>query len=272
MDGAWGSPAGSSWGCSGSRLSVWWCGRSWRCCRAPARAGTAGRIRRRRSWTGGSPSARSTPSSIGGRVRNSPATARGSGEYGDPPAVRTSRGRGTGAGRAADGGAMMGGGYVLPGNGRRVDSLAAARHRAQLFADELGLRAGEVMQFANGFYAELRTADGRGATEVLVDPAGGGVAIEYGPAMMWNTSYGMHAGAAPAAAQISAADAARLAGQWLREQRRGLSVGEAEEFPGYFTLHTMRDGKITGMMSVNAYTGAVWYHTWHGRYIAMSEQ
>src|SRR6266511_3485490 len=233
MDGAWGSPAGSSWGCSGSRLSVWWCGRSWRCCRAPARAGTAGRIRRRRSWTGGSPSARSTPSSIGGRVRNSPATARGSGEYGDPPAVRTSRGRGTGAGRAADGRDMGGdarcGGPVLP-------------------------------------------HDGRGATEVLVDPAGGGVAIEYGPAMMWNTSYGMHAGAAPAAAQISAADAARLAGQWLREQRRGLSVGEAEEFPGYFTLHTMRDGKITGMMSVNAYTGAVWYHTWHGRYIAMSEQ
>jgi hypothetical protein len=128
------------------------------------------------------------------------------------------------------------------------------------------------MQFSNGFYAELRTADGRGATEVLVDPAGGGVAIEYGPAMMWNTSYGMHAGAAPVATQITADDATRLAGQWLREQRRGLSVGDAEEFPGYFTLHTLRDGKITGMMSVNAYTGAVWYHTWHGRYIAMSEQ
>src|SRR6266498_2900873 len=234
MDGAWGSPAGSSWGCSGSWSSVWWCGRSSRCCRVPARAGRAGRRRRRRSWTGGSPWARSTSSSSGG--------------------------------------GMMGGGYVLPGNGRRVDSLAAARQRAQLFADDLGLRAGEVMQFSNGFYAELRTADGRGASEVLVDPAGGGVAIEYGPAMMWNTSYGMHAGAAPAAAQISAADAARLAGQWLREQRRGLSVGEAEEFPGYFTLHTLRDGKIVGMMSVNAYTGAVWYHTWHGRYVAMSEE
>jgi hypothetical protein len=171
----------------------------------------------------------------------------------------------------AQGAGMMGGGYVLPGNGRRVDSLAAARQRAQLFADELGLRAGEVMQFSNGFYAELDTADGRGATEVLIDPADGSVTIEYGPAMMWNTGYGMHAGAAPAAAQVSAADATRLAGQWLREQRRGLGVGEPEEFPGYVTLHTLRDGKITGMMSVNAYTGAVWYHTWHGRYIAMRE-
>src|SRR5213593_733850 len=138
---------------------------------------------------------------------------------------------------------MMGGGYALADNGRRVDSLSAARQRAQLFADGLGLRAGEVMQFSNGFYAALRTADGRGATEVLVDPAGGGVAIEYGPAMMWNTSYGMHAGAALAATRITADDATRLAGRWLREQRRGLSVGDAEEFPGYFTLHTLRDGK-----------------------------
>jgi len=47
-----------------------------------------------------------------------------------------------------------------------------ARQRAQAFADRLGLRAGEVIQFSNGFYAELLTADGDGATEVLVDPAG----------------------------------------------------------------------------------------------------
>jgi hypothetical protein len=179
---------------------------------------------------------------------------------------------GQGAGMMGGLDGMMGGGYTLPGNGRRVDSLPAARQRAQLFADELGLRAGEVMQFSNGFYVELRTADGGGATEVLVDQANGGVAVEHGPAMMWNTSYGMHAGAAPAAAQVSAADAARLAGQWLGEQRRGLSVHDAEAFPGYFTLHTLRDGKIAGMMSVNAYTGAVWYHSWHGRYIAMSEE
>jgi hypothetical protein len=90
--------------------------------------------------------------------------------------------------------------------------------------------------------------------------------------MMWNTAYGMHAGAAPAATRIAATEATGLAERWLREQRRGLTVHEAEAFPGYFTLHTLRDGRIAGMMSVNAYTGAVWYHTWHGRYIAMSEE
>jgi hypothetical protein len=181
-------------------------------------------------------------------------------------------GQGAGMMGGQQGAGMMGGGYVLPGNGRRVDSLPAARQRAQLYADELGLRAGEVMQFSNGFYAELRMTDGRGATEVLIDRSGGAVTVEYGPAMMWNTAYGMHAGAAPAAGRIAATEAARLAGQWLREQRAGLSVDEAEAFPGYYTLHTLREGKIVGMMSVNAGTGAVWYHTWHGRYIAMSEE
>jgi hypothetical protein len=166
---------------------------------------------------------------------------------------------------------MMGGGYGLPGDGRRVDSLDGARQRAQVFADTLGLRVGEVMQFSNGFYAELNTVDGRGGTEVLIDPRDGAVQLEYGPAMMWNTSYGMHRGAAPGAARISPAEAQAAAQRWLDGQRPGLSAAEPEQFPGYVTLHTLRDGKVTGMMSVNTDTGAVWYHTWHGQYLAMSE-
>jgi hypothetical protein len=31
----------------------------------------------------------------------------------------------------------------------------------------------------------------------------------------------------------------------------------------------VKDGKIVGMMSVNALNGAVWYHTWHGTFVAM---
>jgi hypothetical protein len=26
------------------------------------------------------------------------------------------------------------------------------------------------------------------------------------------------------------------------------------------------------MLSVNGYTGAVWYHTWHGPFVAMEEE
>jgi hypothetical protein len=192
-----------------------------------------------------------------------------------PAAVGPARGPGMmggdGYGPGMMGGPGTGGGYGLVGDGRRVDTLTAARQPAQAFADRLGLRAGEVIQFSNGFYAELLTAGGDGATEVLVDPANGGVSVEYGPAMMWNTRYGMH----PAAAgpvRVSAADASRIAQRWLDEQRPGLTAGEPEQFPGYYTLETSRGGTIAGMMSVNATTGAVWYHTWHGSFVAASEE
>ncbi len=177
-----------------------------------------------------------------------------------------------GMGMMAGGNGMMAGAYGLPGDGRPVKTLAAVRQRAQAYGDRLGLRTGEVMQFSNGFYAELLTVDGAGGTEVLVDSATGAVQVEYGPAMMWNTSYGMHAGAAVTAPAVSVADAGRLAQRWLDDQRHGLTVGEAEPFPGYYTFDTRRSGKLDGMMSVNAATGAVWYHTWHGSFIAISEE
>ena len=42
-------------------------------------------------------------------------------------------------------------------------------------------------------------------------------------------------------------------------------------FPGYFTLDTTYGGKEAGMISVNAATGAVWYHGWHGGFLAGRE-
>jgi hypothetical protein len=179
---------------------------------------------------------------------------------------------GNGPGMMSGGHGMMAGAFGLPGDGRPVRAPAVARQRAQAYADRLGLRTGEVIQFSNGFYAELLTADGAGATEVLVDPATGAVGVEYGPAMMWNTRYGMHAGTATAAATVSAADAGRLAQRWLDAQRHGVTAGRPEPFPGYYTMDTLRGGKIDGMMSVNAATGAVWFHTWHGSFVAVSEE
>jgi hypothetical protein len=42
---------------------------------------------------------------------------------------------------------------------------------------------------------------------------------------------------------------------------------EADAFYGYYTLHVLRDGKTIGMLSVNGFTGTVWYHTWHGNFV-----
>ncbi|MFF4805618.1 hypothetical protein ACFY1U_45825 [Streptomyces sp. NPDC001351] len=167
-------------------------------------------------------------------------------------------------------GSNMMGDWWLAGN-HRVQTLGQARQRATVFADRLGLRVGEVMQFSRDFYAEVETTSGRTATEVLVNPADGAVQIEYGPAMMWNTAYGMHYGGRNQA-RVSAAQAQDIARQWLRDHGTTLTAGTPESDPGYYTLHTMQSGKITGMLSVNASTGQVWDHTWHGTYIATSRR
>ena len=204
------------------------------------------------------------------------------------------------------GSGMMG--YSTSGPGEPVRDLAGAKRQAQRFAGQLGLRAGEVMRFTNNFYAELRERDGGLATEVLVDPSSGAVYLEYGPAMMWNTRYGMMSdfrnrdsggmmggsgsgmmggasgsgmmgggGADPTwtpgttETDVSPARAQGLAQRWLDEQGSGLTAGEPDVFPGYYTLHVLRDGKTVGMLSVNATTGAVWSHWWHGRFVSMLE-
>lgn len=180
------------------------------------------------------------------------------------------RGPGPWSGR---GWSMMGGnprtGW-LPGDGGPVDDLAEARSRAKKYAATLapGLRVGEVMRFTNNYYAELEESSGAKATEVLIDPRTGAVQLEFGPAMMWNTRYGMMTRTG-APARFSAKRAQQIAQRWAA--RRDLSVAEPEAFPGYYTLHTLRNGRIQGMVSVNAVTGSVWYHSWHGRYVEMSE-
>jgi hypothetical protein len=70
---------------------------------------------------------------------------------------------------------------------------------------------------------------------------------------------------------VTATQARAIANRWLRDASPGLSAGKPETLPGYFTIDTMRGDRIEGMLSVNAATGVVWYHSWHGRFIEMSE-
>lgn len=173
---------------------------------------------------------------------------------------------------AMSGGMMNGGsGYGWSSEGGApARNLQQARDRAEDFAAELGssLSVGEVMDFSENYYAELEETDGDLATEVLIDPDTGAVRLEYGPAMMWNQGYGMMR-TARAQGSVTAEEAHDLAAEWA--QGRGLKVGEADAFPGYYTLHTLRDGQVDGMVSVNATSGQIWYHDWHGQFVDMSE-
>ena len=198
------------------------------------------------------------------------------------------------------GSGMMG--YASSGQGEPVRDLAGARRQAERFADRLDLDVGEVMRFENNYYAELEEKS-RPATEVLVDPSSGAVWLEYGPAMMWNTRFGMMSdfrlrggsgmmgggmmggamtdgagmmgGAGTPLAreahdgEVTAVEAQAIAQRFVEAQDPALTVGEAEPFPGYYTLHTLQNGKVAGMLSVHATTGAVWYHWWHGLFVSM---
>ena len=179
-----------------------------------------------------------------------------------PGAARTA-GRGGMMG-AAGGGAMMDTRVWLTGDGAQVTSIAAARARADAAAAPYGMHTGEVMQFSDGFYVELKDASGASAAEVLVDPATGAVVTEFGPAMMWTT------GTAPYA--VSSDRARSIANAWLQANAAGQTVsGMTDLFPGHFTMDTVAGGNTVGMLSVNATTGAVWYHTWHGMFIAKED-
>jgi hypothetical protein len=211
-----------------------------------------------------------------------PSSARGYGQ-GSYAGMMGGQGRGPSAGMVGGqgqgpyagmmGGSMMGsmGMVRLPGDGVAVSSIPAARARAASAAKAAGLHPGEVMWFDNGFYVELKDSAGKPATEVIVDPRTGTVSSEPGPAMMWNTRFGMMRQAGSSTGLVNSTKARGIATSWLTTNRPGTTIKSIDAYPGYFTLDLQRNSVVSGMMSVNASTGAVWYHTWHGAFIAMED-
>jgi hypothetical protein len=203
-------------------------------------------------------------------------------------------GGGFGGGNGGMGPGMMGGwDATTPSNGKTL-SLDDANQAVQNYLNQYGdsnLKIDEVMEFQYNFYAIVKEQDtGKGAMELLVNKSNGAVFPEYGPNMMWNTKYGHMGGfgggmmgggfggmmggrsATPQSQETISADKAQsIAQQWLDANQAGSTAETPDSFYGYYTVHFQRDGKVSGMLSVNAYTGQVWYHTWHGDFIASSE-
>lgn len=198
------------------------------------------------------------------------------------------------------GGGMMGGMMGGYGPGGPVTtsplSIKAAEGAVASYLDRLGnpdLAIKEVMIFDNHAYAEIvEKSSGIGAMEVLIDPLSLTVYPEHGPNMMWNLKYsgmgnmmgGMMGGwrnrqtpgntpKVSAEMPVSPDQAIQLAQDYLDSYLPGTQVEEhADQFYGYYTLHTERAGQISGMLSVNGFSGQVFPHTWHGAFITMSEE
>jgi hypothetical protein len=177
------------------------------------------------------------------------------------------------------GGSMMGGGYSGLDNSlqRSVDVKKAGSIVADYLAGQpnKNLVIDEIMEFENNFYVLIKEKDsGKGAFELLVDPFTGALQPEFGPNMMWNIKYGMMGGAGGAVRSnaIGMEEAKKLASEYLdRARGKGTYEFGADEFYGYYTLDVKKEGLVLGMLSVNAFTGQVWYHTWHGGFISMQE-
>ncbi len=56
---------------------------------------------------------------------------------------------------------------------------------------------------------------------------------------------------------------------WLDQNHPGATAADVTAFPGYFTFHTEVNGEISGMLSIQSSTGAIWEHVWHGTFVAM---
>ena len=110
---------------------------------------------------------------------------------------------------------------------------------------------------------------------MLIDKYTGSIFPEMGPNMMWNTKYGMMRGGilggifgTPTTAMpVTVTQATSNAQQYLDAYLAGTTTGDVTTFYGYYTFEVLSAGSPYGMLSVNGYTGQVWYHTWHGTFI-----
>ena len=215
---------------------------------------------------------------------------------------------GTSMGMGMGGDGMMGGnGSPANPNAQRLSGdqvRKAVGDYLNRYYNGQGLTIEEIMEFQNNFYAQIKeSAPGINAFELLIDPYTGNVWPEYGPNMMWNTKYGHMAqsagggmdmmgrgmmggngmmggyngyaqpnqpGQPTANMPVTAQQAVQDAQQYLDAQGTGLTAeGQPDTFYGYYTVHALKNGNVVGMLSVNGYTGQVWYHTWHGTFIGM---
>lgn len=160
----------------------------------------------------------------------------------------------------------------------------------ELFAEKLMIGDMFVFEDSDYYFSITEEETGMGAMELLVDPYTGFIYPEFGPNMMWNLKYGMHNNSGYGMMgirgmmsgnyykkdllddkylkrnEIHMKDAYDLAKLYIEKKTSSeYTVSQdGHEFYGYYTFHIEKDGATTGMLSVNGFTGEVWFHNWHG--------
>jgi hypothetical protein len=166
--------------------------------------------------------------------------------------------------------------YAYNGSTLTIDTAAAIAQRYLTSLGNPDLAIAEVEEYSQNFYVLFyEKSTGIGAFETLIDKYSGSIYPEMGPNMMWNTKYGMMRGGImggfwgtpTATMSITTSQAGTIAQQFLNAMLPGTTAGEVTPFYGYYHVDVLSAGKTYGMLSVNGYTGQVWFHNWHGAFI-----
>jgi len=188
---------------------------------------------------------------------------------------------------SAAGTCSTGGSVSVPSNPTQTAStIDEAAGIAQSYLKALNspnLAIDEVIEFKQNFeviYYDRVTGIGAfvitiskpGAKPLVFDPSGY-PKPEQGPYSIWNVRYGptsfpsrqiyngiVDANTAKAVAQV-----------YLDQNIPSAKVGDMHPFYGFFSFKIVKDGKVYGMLSVNAYTRAVLYHDWQSDYVQTRE-
>jgi hypothetical protein len=146
----------------------------------------------------------------------------------------------------------------------------ADSYLASLNNPELGID--EFEEYSHNFYLSLvEKSTGGGAIEIIIDRYSGSYQPEP-QSMMWNGKYGMMGGFQQTQMIVTQQQAMKIAQDFLDVVYPGTEADEIVSYYGYYTIMTKLDGKHYGMLSVNGYSGDIWYHTWHGMFITKVEE
>jgi hypothetical protein len=173
----------------------------------------------------------------------------------------------------------VGSAYSKNGAAITIDTAVTVAQRYLTSLNNPDLAIDEVEEYTLNFYVlYYEKSNGFGAFEMLLDKYSGNIYPEMGPNMMWNTKYGMmngmmgtYRGTPTATMPITIDQAKTIAQQYLNTSLPGATVGDVTPFYGYYHVDVLSAGNTYGMLSVNGYTGQVWYHTWHGNFIQQVE-
>ncbi len=138
--------------------------------------------------------------------------------------------------------------------------------------NNLDLTIDEFEEYSHNFYVSLIEKNtGRGAIEIIIDRYSGSLQPEP-QSMMWNGKYGMMGQSQTTQMMVTSEQALKIAQDFLDVVYPGTGADEIVPYYGYYTIMTTLEGEHYGMLSINGYSGDVWYHTWHGMFISEVEE